>query len=159
MGCQRDEDGMDGQGSSGGPYQHENQSRHRSGATQIECAPCNVAHAADRHDPRVDDVNQRHVDVINVAIRDRAHSHLLGDEVENCRVTDQGPVQRMPQQYGDGYRQWDIHDRDKVGFGAQRRIQGVPTLPRAAAHSRDLNFIGDQSNRSNRSSIKHHAVS
>jgi len=46
----------------------------------------------------VDEVDQRHVDVENVAILYRAHLKLAGNEVENRGIADQGPVQRAPKQ-------------------------------------------------------------
>ena len=98
MGHQHDEHGQDRHGASCGPYQHQDQARHEDGGGQIECAPCPIAHAPDRYDRGVDEVDQRHVDVENVAILYRAHLKLAGDEVENRGIADQGPVQRAPKQ-------------------------------------------------------------
>ena len=58
----------------------------------------NARHAPDRYDRGVDEVDQRHVDVENVAILYRAHLKLAGDEVENRGIADQGPVERAPKQ-------------------------------------------------------------
>jgi hypothetical protein len=55
-----------------------------------------------------DEVDQRHVDVENVAIQYRAHLKLAGNEVENRGITDQGPVQRTPKQPARGNRERQV---------------------------------------------------
>jgi hypothetical protein len=65
-------------------------------------------HASDRYDRSVDLVDQRHVDVENVAIRYRSHLNLTRDEVENRGITDQGPVQRAPKQPDRGNRERQV---------------------------------------------------
>jgi hypothetical protein len=62
----------------------------------------------DRYNRGVDVVDQRHVDVENVAIRYRARLKLDGNEVENRGITDQGPVQRVQKQPARGNRERQV---------------------------------------------------
>ena len=66
------------------------------GCSQIEYAPHNITHATDRHDSGMDQIDQRHVDIDDVAVRHRTHLHLNGNKMEDSGVADHAPIQRAP---------------------------------------------------------------
>jgi len=68
----------------------------------------------------VNEIDERHVDIDDVAIGRRAHLHLTGNEVKNGGVADQRPVQRLPQQRADRDRERHVQQDDECLFAHQR---------------------------------------
>jgi hypothetical protein len=67
-------------------------------------------HAGELHNCGVNAVDQRHVDVENVAIRNGAPQELVGNKMENRGIADERPVQRAPQQPSRDHGDWQVED-------------------------------------------------
>ena len=114
----------------GRAHQHHDQGGHGGRSQQVERPPCRIAHAADRHDRRMNTVDQRHVDVGKVAIRNEAHQELIGHEMKDRGVARQRPGERAPQHpRGDGNNR-HVDDRDQPGRGQSDTWRAVAEFGR-----------------------------